>query len=417
MFCPTCSCEFGPVVFCPVCQKYLPAPAVGRRPTFARRAFAILIDAVTLLLFVMAALWTGRFFRDGGRVTMVVLVVACVVYVAAFVRGLSSGRTVGKLALGLQTYDMQDGRIPNVSRMLLRETVLKALGALALGVGYFSALRDADGQAWHDKLAGTVVVAPARREEMAASTKKQVLWPLASLAALLLLVVSGLLAPVLQRGQKDGRAADARVTAQPAAQRGANLEAFSRPRQAAAKPSAMDVASTTIQPRPRSASTLAQRAPDANTVSQQTLQSSRQDSPLRASPVSTVAAPDPAREVEHFLTNWSSAEADAGARQIGYFYAEDVNRYFLRRNVTRDYVVADHQAYLDRGRRARFFHVTNLRFDTLSANAASLSVVKTWDEVSRDETSATQKSTRSRLWLQRFPEGWKIVGEQDLRTP
>jgi uncharacterized RDD family membrane protein YckC len=42
--------------------------------------------------------------------------------------------------------------------MLLREIVGKWVSGLLIGLGYFWAIWDKDGQAWHDKIAGTVVI-------------------------------------------------------------------------------------------------------------------------------------------------------------------------------------------------------------------------------------------------------------------
>jgi predicted anti-sigma-YlaC factor YlaD len=41
--------------------------------------------------------------------------------------------------------------------MLVREIVGKFVSGLFLGIGYFWAIFDKEGQAWHDKIAGTVV--------------------------------------------------------------------------------------------------------------------------------------------------------------------------------------------------------------------------------------------------------------------
>lgn len=50
--------------------------------------------------------------------------------------------------------------------MLLREVIGKWVSGLVFGLGYFWAIWDKDGQTWHDKIAGTVVVKrpPAGRE-------------------------------------------------------------------------------------------------------------------------------------------------------------------------------------------------------------------------------------------------------------
>jgi hypothetical protein len=45
--------------------------------------------------------------------------------------------------------------------MLVGEVFGKFVSGLFMGIGYFWAIWDKDGQAWHDKIAGTVVVTRA----------------------------------------------------------------------------------------------------------------------------------------------------------------------------------------------------------------------------------------------------------------
>lgn len=52
----------------------------------------------------------------------------------------------------------QTGAIPGFGAMFVREVFGRFLSGLVSGVGYLWALIDKNGQAWHDKLAGTVVV-------------------------------------------------------------------------------------------------------------------------------------------------------------------------------------------------------------------------------------------------------------------
>jgi uncharacterized RDD family membrane protein YckC len=62
------------------------------------------------------------------------------------------------MLLGLQVVDQQTGAIPGFGKMFLREVVGRFLSGLFLGLGYLWALFDKNGQGFHDKLAGTVVV-------------------------------------------------------------------------------------------------------------------------------------------------------------------------------------------------------------------------------------------------------------------
>lgn len=69
---------------------------------------------------------------------------------------LSKGTTPGKWILGEQVVNKFNGGFPGLGKMFVREIIGKAASALFLDIGFFWAIFDPDGQAWHDKIAGTV---------------------------------------------------------------------------------------------------------------------------------------------------------------------------------------------------------------------------------------------------------------------
>jgi uncharacterized RDD family membrane protein YckC len=71
---------------------------------------------------------------------------------------LSKGLTPGKYLVGEPVVDRLTGGQPGLGTMLLREIVGKWVSGILFGLGYLWAIRDKDGQAWHDKIAGTVVI-------------------------------------------------------------------------------------------------------------------------------------------------------------------------------------------------------------------------------------------------------------------
>jgi uncharacterized RDD family membrane protein YckC len=81
-----------------------------------------------------------------------------VIYVVWALMLLRRGLTPGKRLLGLQVVNQQTGEIPGFGTMFVREVFGRMVSGLFLGVGYFWALFDKNAQAWHDKLARTVVV-------------------------------------------------------------------------------------------------------------------------------------------------------------------------------------------------------------------------------------------------------------------
>jgi uncharacterized RDD family membrane protein YckC len=67
------------------------------------------------------------------------------------------GRTLGKMALGLQVVGL-DGNKPGYLRAALRETIGRFLSGFVCCLGYLWMLWDPQQQTWHDKISGTAVV-------------------------------------------------------------------------------------------------------------------------------------------------------------------------------------------------------------------------------------------------------------------
>lgn len=68
------------------------------------------------------------------------------------------GQTLGKKALKIRVCKVEDGQVPGYVKAFLRELVGKMVSSLVFGLGYLWPLWDSRKQAWHDKIAGTVVV-------------------------------------------------------------------------------------------------------------------------------------------------------------------------------------------------------------------------------------------------------------------
>lgn len=82
---------------------------------------------------------------------------------------LAQGKTPGRWLVRVRVVDKRQGSIPGLGRMLVRETVGKLVSGFFLGIGYFWAIFDRDGQAWHDKIAGTVVLRQPSRQATGAA--------------------------------------------------------------------------------------------------------------------------------------------------------------------------------------------------------------------------------------------------------
>jgi len=157
MQCPSCQNEVTPdTFFCNWCSVFMPDPGRGIKANLFARWVALVIDPL-----IAAALYFAAFAIlaiVSQDLALIGAFVFPIVYLVWFMRLLRQGLTPGKKALGLQVVDHQTGRIPGFGKMFLREFVGRALSGLFAGLGYLWALIDKNGQAFHDKLAGTVVL-------------------------------------------------------------------------------------------------------------------------------------------------------------------------------------------------------------------------------------------------------------------
>lgn len=154
---PSCTKELVPdAFFCPWCSEYIAAPGAGRKANLFARWFAFALDPLLGWgLYLIAVFLFGAASAELGWLMAAVFPVA---YAILFLSLLRNGLTPGKKLLGLQVVEQNTGRVPGFGKMFLREIVGRILSGLFLGLGYFWALFDKNGQAWHDKLAGTVVL-------------------------------------------------------------------------------------------------------------------------------------------------------------------------------------------------------------------------------------------------------------------
>ncbi len=126
---------------------------------FTRRAVAMGIDCVIIATFVYLT-WRAALDLAGDAGLMPYLYLACYTLAFPFAYFVYfhavGGQTPGKMALGVRVV-AQTGAGAGTAR-----SVFRALGYLFsfafFAAGFLWALFDRRGQAWHDKLAGTVVL-------------------------------------------------------------------------------------------------------------------------------------------------------------------------------------------------------------------------------------------------------------------
>lgn len=157
MHCPSCRKEVAPdSYFCVWCSCFLPRAESGVKAGLFSRWVATAIDPfIAILLWGLAVTVLASISPDLGAFGAFAFPV---VYGIWFLVLLREGQTPGKKLLGHRVVNCQTGQIPGYITMFVREIIGKFVSGLFFGLGYFWAIFDKNAQAWHDKMAGTVVV-------------------------------------------------------------------------------------------------------------------------------------------------------------------------------------------------------------------------------------------------------------------
>ena len=169
MNCGSCNKEILPdSVFCTWCGDFIPSSGQGKKANLFARWVALALDP--MIAVMLWGLGVGIIGLISSTLGIVAAVILPFVYLVWFLTLLRQGLTPGKKLLGLQVVDYHTGSIPGFGKMFLREFVGRFISGLFSGLGYFWAIFDKNSQAWHDKIAGTVVLkrAPGRAPAVAA---------------------------------------------------------------------------------------------------------------------------------------------------------------------------------------------------------------------------------------------------------
>lgn len=130
---------------------------------FAAMALDMLIYNVVMQLLRGALLALAPNFLGSGVLIFLSLLVSVVLYV---IPTWKFGQTLGKKALALKVVSAKSESDPlGFGAVLLRETVGKFVGIMALGAGYIIAYFNPEHIAWHDSWSGTRVVSLLWDEE------------------------------------------------------------------------------------------------------------------------------------------------------------------------------------------------------------------------------------------------------------
>jgi uncharacterized RDD family membrane protein YckC len=128
---------------------------------FGQRLGAQLVDLLWVLPLYVAMLTLGGIVNGDAPSSMGELLVDFIIALLVLTFWAERRATPGKLVLGLRIVDAETGGTPRFGRLVLRYLGY-LVSALPLGLGYLWALWDPRRQAWHDKMAGTLVVVERR---------------------------------------------------------------------------------------------------------------------------------------------------------------------------------------------------------------------------------------------------------------
>ena len=138
----------------------------------ATRAFALILDLLfnavvvgaTVAMIMIALTAYAASNKSVGIELLVAVALIQVVYMIVFFHLLGSGRTLGKSVVGVRVGTKRDGKKPGLIIMLVRETLGKMVSGMLFSLGYFWAIFDRDGQGWHDKMVGSIVLHQKEQE-------------------------------------------------------------------------------------------------------------------------------------------------------------------------------------------------------------------------------------------------------------
>ncbi len=149
MLCPHCGAAIpGRNLACPSCRTLPDNPLAGALAPPGLRLAGYLVDVAVMAV----KSWAAR--RSLTPASALFVLAVTVVELTLLARG----QSCGKWLLGMRTY-LAGGKKPaGFWRMLLRETVGKLISALPFLLGFLAILWSPDRRAWHDVIAGTLVI-------------------------------------------------------------------------------------------------------------------------------------------------------------------------------------------------------------------------------------------------------------------
>lgn len=115
------------------------------------------------------------------------------------------------------------------------------------------------------------------------------------------------------------------------------------------------------------------------------------------------------------LEQWAASMRSTDAAQQASFYAGHLDRYFLKTDVSHDFVLRDKADFLRRGKRVESFDLENVAVADRTDSAARIRLVKHYVVLASRAGPASEKMVRSELSLRKIDGTWEITGERDFK--
>ena len=115
------------------------------------------------------------------------------------------------------------------------------------------------------------------------------------------------------------------------------------------------------------------------------------------------------------LEQWAASMRSTNPVQQASFYAGHLDRYFLKTDVSHDFVLRDKEEFLRRGKRVERFDLQDVALEEQTDFAAKIRLVKHYVVLAARAGPASEKLVRSELNLRKVDGAWEITGERDFK--
>jgi ketosteroid isomerase-like protein len=126
----------------------------------------------------------------------------------------------------------------------------------------------------------------------------------------------------------------------------------------------------------------------------------------------TTAAPSKSDDIHRLLDEWRSTLVRGDVNAQANLYAPRVDRFFTKRNVSRDAVRKEKSRMMAAYPEVNRYEISDIRVESNTGDEAVVSFRKEWEMTGNRRFSGAE---RQRLRLRRFGGDWKIVGEEETK--